>query len=142
MNEAAFWKTVRPLLAGLDPMRVENPVLPGTPDVNCTLGWIELKYVGVEQIPKRPETPFRIDHFTAQQRVWLYKRAKAQGACWLLLRLGDERMLFEGDIAAEHLGKETLETTRRFAYGRWESCPTKFEFQDIIRRSKLMRGWH
>lgn len=91
---------------GTDPISVENRVRAGTPDVECTLGWLELKYL--PEWPKLPETPVRIDHFTNQQRNFLRRRWKAGGGAWLLLRVGSrgviENLLFQGPDAADFVG--------------------------------------
>ena len=60
--------TVTKLLKKWDAVAVENPVHPGTPDVNCILGWIELKWL--RAWPVRADTVVKIEHFTRQQRVW------------------------------------------------------------------------
>jgi|SRR6185436_3970508 len=56
-----MWQKLRPVLlsAKLDPVRVENPIHPGTPDVNlCTGAWIELKCLACW--PVRASTVVRI----------------------------------------------------------------------------------
>jgi len=76
MREAVLWELLRGkwgVIPGVRIMRVENPCLPGTPDVcvgfNGKCAWIELKMI--ESFPKRASTPVRIDHFTSQQKLWL-----------------------------------------------------------------------
>ena len=133
--ESRFWDRVRPLLAGLHPTRIENAAGTGTPDVNITLGWIELKQVQEKDIPKRDATTLRLDHFTAQQRAWLAGRANAGGACWVLLLLGEEWLLFKGMDAALSLGHCTLEATRHLACVRWSEKPTIESFQRALRES-------
>jgi len=108
--EARMWKRLRPFLiaAKLDPVRVENPIHPGTPDVNTIGCWIELKCV--EGWPVRESTPLRISHFVPAQRVWLYRRWKhAPGTTFLLLEVRAERqwLLFDGDVAAKIVGRVT-----------------------------------
>lgn len=104
-----MWRKVRPVLvaAKLDPVRVENPIHPGTPDVNlCTGVWIELKCI--PGWPKRDTTTVRISHYTPQQRVWLYRRWKyAPGSTLLLLEVRAEQqwLLFDGDVAAKVVGR-------------------------------------
>ena len=104
-----MWKKVRPILiaAKLDPVRVENPIHPGTPDVNlCDGRWIELKCI--PGWPVRDTTNVRIRHFTPQQRVWLYRRwIAAPGSTLLLLEVRAERqwLLFDGDVAAKVVGR-------------------------------------
>jgi hypothetical protein len=97
------------LAAKLDPVRVENPIHPGTPDVNLMDGrWIELK--SADRWPVRARTRFRIPHFTQQQRVWLYRRWKyAPGTTLLLLEMRSDRqwLLFDGNVAAEIVGRAT-----------------------------------
>ena len=107
--ESAMWKKLRPILlaAKLDPVRVENPIHPGTPDVNLSNGkWIELKCI--PGWPVRDTTIVRISHYTPQQRVWLYRRWKsAPGSTLLLLEIRADRLwlLFDGDVAAKVVGR-------------------------------------
>ncbi len=87
---------------------MENSAYPGTPDVNCTEGWIELKKIlswpvkkGIVQLP----------HFTPQQRVWLQRRWVRGGGAWLLLQVGRSWLLFDGLTAGKlvgHLNQEQL----------------------------------
>jgi hypothetical protein len=95
------------MAAKLDPVRVENPIHPGTPDVNIADGrWIELKCI--PRWPVRALTPVRIAHFTPQQRVWLYRRWRAApGSTLLLLEVRTDRqwLLFDGDVAAKIVGR-------------------------------------
>lgn len=99
-SEKSTWSDhVRPILAQarLDPVRIENVVDLGTPDINITHGWIELKYVA--EWPKRTNTILRIHHFTPQQRVWLRRRWVAGGGAFFLLKIADEFLLFDGETA-------------------------------------------
>jgi hypothetical protein len=109
--ESSMWKKLRPhlLAAKLDPVRVENPIHPGTPDVNLVNGsWIELK--AMARWPVRDSHLFAIRHFTPQQRVWLYKRWRAGGRTYLLLEVVSmgEWLLFDGDVAAKIVGRTTV----------------------------------
>ena len=110
-SESRMWKKIQPILlaARLDPVRVENPIHPGTPDVNfCNGVWMELKCIPAW--PARETTPVRISHFTQEQRVWLYRRWKyAPGSTLLLLEVRADRqwLLFDGDEAARIVGKAT-----------------------------------
>jgi len=114
--ESLQWKKLRPILmaAKLDPVRVENPIHPGTPDVNlCDGKWIELK--SAAGFPARDSHLLRIPHFTPQQRVFLYRRWKfAPGSTYLLLEVRAARqwLLFDGDVAAKIVGKSTVTSHR------------------------------
>lgn len=89
--------------AGRDPISVENPAYPGTPDVNFVEGWVELKQL--PEWPKKEATPVAVPHFTPQQRIWLLKRARAGGNIWLLLQVEKEWLLLDGATASEYLGR-------------------------------------
>lgn len=143
-RESNFWDRVRPLLAGLDPVRVENAVSSGTPDVNCLLGWIELKQVPAEELPKRPATVLRLDHFTPEQRAWLTRRTHTGGAAWVLMLMGDEWLLFMGRDAADRLGRVNVAETRELACRRWESKPTRDELQKALKETAfiMVSGGH
>lgn len=106
-----MWRKLRSVLraAKLDPVRVENPIHPGTPDVNLATGhWLELKTILCW--PARERGFVRIPHYTPQQRVWLYRRWKyAPGSTLLLLEVRVDRqwLLFDGDVAAKVVGRST-----------------------------------
>jgi hypothetical protein len=114
--ESAFWKKIRPhfFAAKLDPVRVENPIHPGTPDVNLATGaWIELK--SIASWPIRATSSVAIPHFTPQQRVFLFRRWKyAPGTTYLLLEVRSVRqvLLFDGDVAAKIVARETEKSHR------------------------------
>lgn len=119
-----MWTHLRPLLVncGLDPIRVENFALAGTPDVNITNAWIELKRASAW--PKRDRTPLRLPHFTPQQRVWLLRRWRAGGAAFLMLRVGTNGqawMLFAGDVAALRVGHADRAELHEIALAVWPS---------------------
>lgn len=118
------------LLKPLHAISVENGLThPGTPDINCTLGWIECK--ATEHWPVNPETIVRLDHdLTPQQRVFAVRRRRAGGACWVLLTISGEWLLFDGAVAAEHLGRATRDQLYRFATSTWQKTPTR---EDLIR---------
>lgn len=122
MSESQMWEALRPLLKPLHPVRVENPMLPGTPDVNIVPGWIELKYAA--RWPSKGG-PLRLDHFTKQQKTWLIRRRRAGGKAWVLLKVGAmEWLLFDGMHAALYLGKESREKLYEIAIARWTRKPT------------------
>lgn len=118
MSESTMRGDVVRLLkaAGLDAIPVENPVGPGTPDVNYVEGWIELK-----QLRYWPRTtgPVRVRHFRKGQRLWLRQRWEAGGNAWLLLRVRSDWLLFDGDVAARVVGlvsREELDRNARIAW--------------------------
>lgn len=105
--ESKMWQKLRPYLlaAKLDPVRVENPIHPGTPDVNCIAAWVELKTLATW--PVRPGSLVTPCKFTPQQKVFLYRRWRAGGRCYLLLEVAGEWLLFDGDVAAKVVGRTT-----------------------------------
>lgn len=135
MSEQAMWDALRPKMRGLDPVRVENPAEPGTPDVNYVEGWIELKFK--EEWPKRPSTPLRVPHFTAQQRVWLVRRVLSGGKAFVLLKVGrSEWLLFRGDVAAKVLGHSTREELIAFSLAFWPNSLPEEEFRECLKTFK------
>ena len=123
--------------AGLDAVSVENSAFPGTPDVNYDgggdrHGWIELKQLS--DWPDREETDVRIDCFTPQQRVWILRRWLAGGKVFLLLQVGKDWLLFNGDDAALRLGKPGMNRKRTECMAR---VLTRFK-EDLL--PVLMKG--
>lgn len=129
MSEKSMWGTVRKSLAGLDPVRVENRVELGTPDVNYIGGWIELKWH--RKAPKHKGI-FHLTHdMSTEQRVWAIRRHQAGGRCFLLLKCGSEYLLFYGYVAAEFLGRVGFDTLREKAIKSWKKLNAK-ELQEIL----------
>lgn len=118
MSEVSMSKRVMRALKkeGLDPVRVENPVHPGTPDVNHIEGWIELKWVRAAPVNGGV---VKVDHFTPQQRNFLRRRCRHGGDAHLLLKVGQCWMLFKGDVAADIVGRSDMRTLWDRAFGRW-----------------------
>ena len=114
-------------LRSLHAVAIENMTSAGVPDVNCTLGWIELKWL--RSWPVKDYTRVRIDHFTDVQREWLKKRRKRGGGAWLLLQCKREWMLFDGKIAADHIGGANRRQLEDLAL--WHS-KTGFKKEELI----------
>lgn len=102
MSEKSQRQAVLKRLKDFHAIPVENPVHAGTPDINCSLGWIELKWL--RRWPKSPDDIVRIPHFTPRQRRWLRKRWNTDQRAWLLLQCGREWLLFDGAYAAQYVG--------------------------------------
>lgn len=123
------------MLTALRPLHgiaVENGALPGTPDVNYVEGWIELKW-----LPKwprvNPSRPILLTHFTPQQRLFLLSRTRANGKAWLMLKVGrDEWFLFQGAIAAEHVGRCTRAQLIQHAAKHWPSGLNEMELLQCL----------
>lgn len=131
MSEANYWSKIRPMLLGWDPIRVENRANLGTPDVNHIHGWLELKYA--TKWPARPDTPLVLEHFTAQQKVWLRRRCHSGGTAHLLLGVGGDNLLFWGETAAMHLGKLPKDELIDAAENYWpRGSNMKKELKDAI----------
>jgi hypothetical protein len=101
MSEAVMRGRVVLALRELDAHAIENPIHPGTPDINYVEGWIELKWL--RSWPKRADTVIPLEHFTKQQRIWLLRRARYNGNVYLLLQVNREWLLIHGRRVA-HIG--------------------------------------
>jgi len=126
VSESAQRSVVCKALKILHAIPVENPALPGTPDVNYIDGWIELK-----QLPRWPaNSPIvKVRHFTAQQRLFMRLHSAKNGRCWVLLRVKLEWLLFDGAWAAEHLGKVSKADLRNNAVKYW---PQGFRGKELL----------
>lgn len=132
MSEKSLRRAVLTALRDLDAVAVENSAYPGTPDVNCIGGWIELKQLSAW--PRRGGI-VAIEHFTPQQRVWLARRWRRGGAVYLLLQVGREHLLFDGDVAARYVGRVDEAHLRRAARHVWPGRPD----WEVVKRC-LTRG--
>ena len=102
--ESRMRQTVVKMLRHCHALSIVNGVGSGTPDVNLSYGWIELKTL--PYWPKKAETVVQVPHFTQEQRLWLKRRCAAPlGEAYLLLKVEQDWVMFSGDTAAEFVGK-------------------------------------
>jgi hypothetical protein len=118
MSETGMRSRVVRALRSLDAIGVENPVYPGTPDVNYVEGWLELKWL--RAWPVNPNTVVTIEHYTQQQRIWIYRRWCKGGRVHLLLQVQKEWLLFNGRVAYEHLGRVSQHALYQYAEQVWK----------------------
>lgn len=122
-------KALRPLHA----LAVENPVCPGTPDVNYVEGWLELKSLAAW--PDDPITPLSVGHFTPQQRLWLRKREIAGGRIHMLLKVADDWLLISGAAAATYVGKANREFLVSVSDKVWEGGLNEKELLSCLKKT-------
>lgn len=113
--------------------RIENSVGSGFPDLNWSWGGseglIELKHR--HSPPVGEDTPVVFDTITAQQRLFWRQRWESGGNVFVLVRLGQEFMLFSGWWACFNLGKVTLESLRSHCVWRCES-PQTLKVEELL----------
>jgi hypothetical protein len=123
---------------GFFAMAVDNESCePGTPDVyyaqyrTCALasGWIELKHLDADDIPKRTDTPVRVPKYRPGQRIWHRRANEFNLNCHVLLVADQEWLLFPAFWAAHHLGNVPLATLREAAVARWSGG---FDLEKIL----------
>lgn len=118
-TESSLRAAVIEALEPLHAIAVENPALPGTPDVNYIGGWIELK--SSAGWPSRKSTPLRCDHWTPQQKVFHLRRSRKGGRTWVLLQVGTDYLLLDGETAVKMLGKSNREQLEAACTIRWHT---------------------
>lgn len=118
-REAALRASVIRKLEPLNAVAVENPALPGTPDVNYVGGWLELK--SLERWPAHAKTKVRCEHWTPVQRVFHLRRCNVGGGCRVLLEicLSHDYLLLDGLDAVRLLGEGTQAELRAAAIFVW-----------------------
>lgn len=129
-SESTMWEALRGLIRTLDPIRIEDKLGLGVPDVNFTRGWIELKYM--HEWPVREGTEVKIDHFTPEQRAWILRRtSRPGGRVYLILKVGEfDWLLFDGRTAAKYLGNTTKRELYKVALDTWTQQP---KAEDLIK---------
>jgi hypothetical protein len=134
MSEKALAGHVMKALKPADGVRVENGCGRGTPDVNYTDGWIELKQQ--DNWPKKPETPLKLSHdLTLEQRIWLTRREEKGGLAFVLMQVDRDYLLLSGGVAANIIGEATQAQLKEAAIAVWTStAELKRELLPCLRR--------
>lgn len=119
MKESTLRRRVVQLLYPYSAFAVENPALPGTPDVCCTKGWIELKVL--KKWPSRSAGGIvRVPHLTAVQRIWHHHWTSKGGRSFLLLMIDTDILLIHGrDL--ERVGHCTKSELLDLCWAQWGS---------------------
>lgn len=117
--EKSFRAKVVAMLRPFHAVAVENAVgVPGMPDINCSLGWIELKSVSA---PVKETTRVTIPHpdRVKLQKIWAMKRWEAGGMSCLLLKVDDWYLLFDAPTYFQFVGKLPLAALVERCYDGW-----------------------
>lgn len=138
LDEGTMRSQVTGLLRKFHAVAVEDACAKGIPDVNCTLGWLELKSV---DLPKKPDTPVRVPHFTQDQKIFLRLRENAGGLAVLLLKASSWWLVFDAETAYEIVGKVPLSILVERCIGGWGRKPRKEELAlCLIQHLDSLRG--
>ena len=82
----------------IDLQRVENTAVVGTPDVNYCIagaeGWAELKAWERVRLSGR----FTVPKLREDQAIWLSRRGRVGGRCYLLCRINKDVVLIDGRL--------------------------------------------
>lgn len=134
-NESTMRRRVLRALRPLHGIAVENPVLPGTPDVNYVEGWIELKRL--DKWPARKTTVVRIPTYTPQQKVFAVRRRRVGGQSWFLLQVGNEWLLLDAADAAVSINKSTRQELISKTLYYWGDGLVDEELVNVLRDTVL-----
>lgn len=129
MSESDMRGKVLRILKPLHGIAVENPVLPGTPDVNYIDGWIELKWL--RNWPKKPETPVAIKHYSQQQKLFIRKRHVLGGRVFLLIQCKKEWVLLQHPVTMR-VGAVTKQELIDYSYKYWKNGLNEGEFKQCL----------
>jgi hypothetical protein len=96
-GESGMRGRVVKILKDFHAFAVENPALPGTPDVHHIYGWIECKKD--KAFPVRPTTNVHLKHeVTPGQKLWFRKRLRCSPfRDMVLVQIGNEFFGFVGE---------------------------------------------
>jgi hypothetical protein len=128
MTEATLNHAVKRLLTGpgCRVTRIETTTVSGVPDIYYNLhgqtGWLENKFL--RTWPKRAKTIVRLPHYTPQQKARLREEGETGARAWLLLRAGDDHLLFDWR-AAQAVGHLTKAQLFKVARCVWEGPLTR-----------------
>jgi hypothetical protein len=103
VSESTMRSRIIRALKPLDAVPIENKLAAGTPDVNYSGGWIELKWIRAWK--KNADTsPVLLPHYTKNQRLWMRRRTRRSGISLLMLQVQTEWFVFDSDFAYDHIG--------------------------------------
>jgi hypothetical protein len=137
MSESKLRKEVLKWLKPLHGVSVENMMERGTPDINWSGGWMELKYVAAW--PKKEDTLVRTKNRPAQI-PWAKRRVAAGGIVFWLVKIEKTYLLF--DMATSpmpQIGSLTRNQMIEAACCVWSAPPSQKHFLDAIKRRSVNR---
>lgn len=108
---------------------VENPCVPGTPDVSCSLAWLELKEA---DMPKRATTPVRVPHYTEDQRRVHRFIEDGGGLVFVLVQVGRNLVMLTATVARDILNHVPFSELEANAVHSWKKLPTDTELRSAL----------
>jgi hypothetical protein len=132
--EAGLNGRIQRALSGKDPVRVENAVGPGTPDIYYIPGWIESKRLPMW--PKKADSVVKVPKYVPEQRAWHVRHRAAGGTVYVAIEVESTFFLFDASVAAQYLGMMTR--SQMFAKARWTCSPWDGKgFRKFVDNDKL-----
>lgn len=97
MSESSSRSNLIKNLRSLDAFAIESPTTGlGIPDVGCTLGFIECKWM--RAWPKRADThPVKFPHpLSEEQKIWLWRHCRKGGLAMVCCQVSKDWFFFDG----------------------------------------------
>jgi hypothetical protein len=119
--EAGLNGRIQRALSGRDPVRVENAVGPGTPDIYFIAGWIESKRLPAW--PKKADSVVKVPKYVPEQRAWHVRHRHQGGVVYLAIEVESTTFVFDASVAAQYLGMMTrsqMHAKARFVCSPWD----------------------
>ena len=148
MSESTAQSNICKAMKGIWDEHKHNDVVPGVPDLSFSLpgldGWIEIKWA---PLPVRPGSKVRVtkggnSKSWAAQKIWMRKRASRGGACFVLLQVGRQHLLFWHDVAAALLDVVDMDGLEVGASYIWDGVPPGRQFEAALISLATQRRFH
>jgi hypothetical protein len=132
MSESNLWKNTKNGMSSYwRAKRIETAEALGVPDVNYLMrngrgGWIELKFKTLYPI-RISKTPVRLNHFTSDQKNWIFKYGEFGGDAWVLLQVKNDFYLFS-HVFVRRIGEVRKEVLEQLAVKVWKK---KINYEEL-----------
>lgn len=134
----AFWPLIRQRMGEgkhwREATRHEDSSSAGIADVSYVSkegqhGWIELKKL--DAWPVYETTPLRIDHYSDFQRIFLKRKGRRGGYCWILVQVARDYFLLDW-LVAQDLGRMCRAEIEEKAAGFWKGRMDWKQLGDLL----------
>jgi hypothetical protein len=133
--EAGLNGRIQRALSGRDPVRVENAVGPGTPDIYFIAGWIESKRLPAW--PKKADSVVKVPKYVPEQRAWHVRHRHQGGVVYLAIEVESTTFVFDASRGRPIPGNDDALTNARQGAVRRVHHGMEKAFRKFIDSDKL-----